>query len=251
MPDSIRVSLNIRKNITPYNKGRYDVGGAFAAISVRLLALLIAIAIPIVTLVIPFNIALRVPDVYSFQLGKSQDKLSKMKITLDRKTSAVASEISDYMLHQGGFPKAKAIYKKNKVDLLTAADRSLLSKARAALDVSTVVAIVFLLGAVAASVLLVKGNWRRFSRGSFYVGLVLWLLGLAGMAAFAFVPGVRSFFAAAVPAHIMNGSVVMRTFGDPFIFMLFGVVAVISLIMIFVWGSAIRGATREKKMFVK
>jgi hypothetical protein len=174
------VKRNIKKNILRYDKTSLDAVGMADLIVCRVLIVLFAVLLPFFAIFASVNVAVRIPDVYSFDLSRTMI-ISESKINAE--DSEISGLISHYMMHKTDrFQLSqKDKFSEAETPIFSPDDAINLSKYRKAADLLVYIAIAaFVICVLAFAYLMITKRKRSLRRGLF-AGLIVYIGSLIGI----------------------------------------------------------------------
>jgi hypothetical protein len=259
MRKSWNVRRNIKKHIRKYNKIDLNAAGQARSAICVILAVIFAAAVPLMAVLSVSNVIFRVPDLYSFDMGRTvvADDI-ELKVAVVKKdvetnitNTAVGELISDYMLHKTDYFQLQAEYQGREKPVFSINDSMNMSRYRTLLDRSLVLACLCLIAGVCIFIFLYRTGAKRALRNGYRVAAVVYVLMCAGMGELARTGGtVRDFvFYVLLKARPQSGDVLPLLFGQGFRLSAWVAIVVASLVVMIVGHSVTRIFARETKMF--
>jgi hypothetical protein len=205
------------------------------------------------------NVVFRVPDLYSFDMGRTvvaddiELKVAVVKNDIETNitNTAVGEMISDYMLHKTDYFQLRAEYQGREKPVFSINDGMNMSRYRTLLDRCLAAAVLCLIAVVCIFIFLYRTGAKRALRNGYRVAVVVYLLMCAGMSEFVRAGGaVRDFvFHVLLNVRPQNGDVLPLLFGQGYRLGAWIAIIVISLVLMIVGNSVVRIFTKEHKMF--
>jgi hypothetical protein len=259
MRKSWKVRRNIKKHTRKYNKIDLNAAGKARSVVCITLAVIFAMAVPVMAVLSVANVIFRVPDLYSFDMGRTvvADDI-ELKVAVVKKdvetnitNTAVGELISDYMLHKTDYFQLRAEYQGREKPVFSINDGMNMSRYRSLLDRSLVVAGLCLIAGVCIFLFLYRTGAKRALRNGYRGAVLIYMLMCAGMGEFVRTGGaVRDFvFYSLINVRPQNGDVLPLLFGQGYRLSAWISIVVISFVVIIVGHSVTRIFTKEVKMF--
>lgn len=247
-----KTKRNIRRNLPRYDDNRIDTVAIAHYTAGKVCALILAVFIPFVPLFGAANIILKAPDLYQFDLDRTES-FREINLSLGDKTGKeLATLMSDFMKnHIEEFrPEERVMFQGKESWVFTRPDRMVMERARRLLD-STLLFFFILLPVTGGAVfLLVRFNrrkdlWVGYNIGLGFFGLIaISLLVLSSFPndrynLFQWVVGVKFSRLDILPQLFDNGFYVEATF----------LIAVVSAAALFVGRGFVKKYAVQNKMF--
>jgi hypothetical protein len=175
------VKRNIKKNILRYDKTSLDAIGTVDLVVSRVMIVLFAVLLPFFAIFSAANVAVRIPDVYSFDLSRTMI-VSELKINVD--DSAISDLISHYMMHKTDrFQLSqKDKFSEAETPIFSPDDAINLSKYRRAADVLLYIAVASIVFCVISFAYLQRTKRKRSLRRSLFASLIIYIGSMFGLA---------------------------------------------------------------------
>jgi hypothetical protein len=173
------VKRNIKKNIVRYDKASIDAISGINRVVNRVFVILFAVLLPFLAIFASVNVAVRIPDVYSFDLSRTM-VVSELKINVE--DSQISDLISHYMVHKTNRFQLSQKDKYNDADtpIFSPDDAINLSKYRNAADILLYIAIFAMIICTLAFIHLVRTKRKRSLRRSLFAGLIIYIGSMIG-----------------------------------------------------------------------
>jgi hypothetical protein len=239
---------NLKRNIHPYNEVSVDVPGLTTRLVSFFLAFLLAVAVPVMAITAAANLTLRIPDLYSFDLTRTE---SLMRANLTVENGDVSTLISDYMMHKVDAFQMTAEYQGRQQPVFSIGDGAAMQKLRRQLDRTLPAPPIGLLLLAAGILVLCRLQRFRLLRRAYLASWVLYLI-LLGLLAFELYYGNAKTQVWEDVLGIRPGTadILPTLFGNGFFLSAFIVVSAVSLVVMVVGNSITFALTRNRqKMF--
>jgi len=222
------IQKNIRKNLPSYDSVPVDTGAVISRIIGRIFAVVIAITIPLGLLLAGFNIAFKLPDIYSFDLSRT---MVTDKLDYDDENKLISDLMSDYMSHKTDSFILRANVDGTTSSVFTKNDATAMKKYRAALDVTTKTMYAFLPISALGYLLLVLLSRKKALMYSLRAALLVYLGSIITAASLMLVESnAANFTRDVVGVNVSRADVLPQLFGTGLLTAMFVLAAVISLI---------------------
>jgi len=240
---------NISRNIRPYyNEASITMPGFVWRLVAFILAAIFAFSVPVFALSASANLIFRIPDVYSFDLSRSNILKDK---NLSVKPGDVGGHINSYMLHKTDDFSLTAESKGKKLELFSQKDRDTMMSLRAFLDRTIPFGVTGLGLMIFCFVILFFMERNIHIRRSFNIGFCISLLSL-GFFAFAIIydPVRESVWKDHLGVTLGSTDKLPLLFGDGFFITCLIAGSAISIVILLSLASAVFAMTRNReKMF--
>jgi hypothetical protein len=229
------VRKNIRKNLPAYDDVLVDVAVTRAKFLGRLCAVIIAIAIPLGMLLAGFNIAFKIPDVYTFDLSRT---LATKQIGYNDDKALIPNLMSGYLKHDtDSFILQAKMTDGSTASVFTQNDRDTMKKYRKALDTSFTVMCVLLPVSVIGYFLIYLLGRKRALKYSIRAALIIYLGSAVAAASIMLVSHNASLFSREIiGVSPESGDVLPALFGSGLnveMFLLTFVISAVAMLLIF------------------
>ena len=242
------VNKNIRKNIRGFHDPGVDMFARRYPRLTRVISILLVVIIPITTILFAANIVFRIPDLYNFELSRT-DTLEKADITIEE-GNTVGNAIAQFMRHKSDEFQILHEYHGESIPLFSENDQEIMGKYRSFLDKTFVVLIIFLIFVIGSFVFLFAQRWTRRLRKSFIGAIIVYLAMMLG-SIFIFVdkPGFAQSFNTKLHVIPFLDDPLPMLFSSHLIIP-FGIVLIaISLLLILIGNSITHYWVSDKMMF--
>jgi hypothetical protein len=195
----LSVQRNFRKNIRSVSGGGPLMSAprtSGVTLLCRVLAVIFALALPLSSVALGLNVALRIPDVYAFDMSRTVvEKDLKETVGAAVTSSAIADKMSEYMMHKTDIFQVRAETDTRAYPVFTLGDAAAMEGFRAGLDGVWKFFIVFFPLGLICFVLVPVLRRRAILRRGHFAAMVIYLGTLLGIAIFTQTGGaLASFF---------------------------------------------------------
>jgi hypothetical protein len=214
----------------------------------RALAVFFALGLAGAFIPLAANLVFRVPDLYSFDLGRTQ---STAEIGVNVSDSRVADAISSFMRHKTDSFQVGVKQDSTGVSLFTGNDGAVMTTLRSFLDNICVIGFTSFALFIALSVMLVRWDRPRELRLGFTGGLVIYGA-LICFTAFTIVfggPGAW-IWTDVIGAGFTPADTMPKLFHSGFFLLAWIAITVITLVIVVILFSVVRRLTRHERMFL-
>ncbi|MDR3072956.1 MAG: DUF1461 domain-containing protein [Clostridiales Family XIII bacterium] len=239
---------NLERNIETFDEGVTDRSRQSDAIITRTVMILFAILFPLCIVCFSANFVFRIPDIYSFDLGRT---LSAKEADIDMENKDLAEAISEYMFHSKSLQSLnKSVTKTDGKSAFEKKDLNTLTAYRKSLDKGFLVFCIALVLSVALYAFMLHTKRKRTLRRSFlfsFVGFLFWMVLFVSLL---FPAKIRMQIFAGGVVSPANKATMLSTLFDTKLFWEMGAVMVaISLLILFTANSVTRAITKETEIF--
>jgi hypothetical protein len=222
------IRRNIRKNIPSYDSVPVDTGALVSKVVGRIFAVVIAVTIPIGLLLAGFNIAFKLPDIYSFDLSRT---MVTDKLDYDDEDKLISDLMSDYMSHKTDSFILRANVDGTTTSVFTKNDAATMKKYRAALDVTTKILYIFLPISALGYLLMILLSRKRALMYSMRAALLVYLGSIITAASMMLVKSnAANFTRDVMGVTTSRADILPQMFGTGLLTLMFVLATVISLI---------------------
>lgn len=197
-----------------------------------IVVVLLVIAIPCIALFSASNVALRIPDVYKYELNRTE---IADEIGLEMTADETADFISSYMFGDIEKFQIEAEYQGKDRALFTEDETKLFGWLRDSLDKSLIILIVCVLYAAFAYWLLFRQKMKKSIRNSYLAGMGLFVLTSAASAVILLSDGIRPGAVKSLTGYVSHkDDILLQLFNDTltleFVIVIFAMSALLLLI---------------------
>jgi hypothetical protein len=245
------VKRNIKKNIVRYDKTSIDAASGIDRVISRTLIILFAVLLPFFAIFASVNAAVRIPDVYSFDLSRTM-MVSDLNINV--KDSQISDLMSHYMLHKTNRFQLSQKDKYNDVDtpIFSPDDAINLSKYRNAADILLYIAIAAMIICALSFAYLMRTKKKRSLRRSLFAGLIIYIGSMFGFALSLFDKDTRTVITKEIlEVNYSKYDLLPKLFGEGLRVEMLIVSGVISLLIIIAAYYIVMRFTRGHTLFKK
>jgi len=243
---SLKAKRQIKKHIAGYQDERrgIDVADILARILYALCALVLAFALPVATFCASANVIFRIPDLYNFELSRSEIlKEAKLDVT----AAEVAELMSNYMQHQTEEFSLTSESGSRTVELFSFVEKARMQQLRALLDDGlSLLKLSAALAAAAFLVLTLTGKRRRLRYG-FRGATAVFLCLIAFAVAVACIAAVRDWALGLFGIFFLGDERLLQLFGSVWRVEAMLAVIAVALIQFVAISSASRRLFREQE----
>jgi hypothetical protein len=185
------VKRNIKKNIVRYDKASINASSGIDRVISRVLIILFAVFLPFFAIFTSVNAAVRIPDVYSFDLSRTM-AVSDLKINVE--DSQISDLMSHYMMHKTDHFQLSQKDKLSDAEtpIFSPDDAINLSKYRNAADILLYIAITAMIICTLSFIYLMRTKRKRSLRRSLFAGLIIYIGSMIGFTLSLFDKGTRA-----------------------------------------------------------
>ncbi|MDR0885693.1 MAG: hypothetical protein LBN22_04970 [Clostridiales Family XIII bacterium] len=243
---SRRVRKNIYKNIIGLTEDRIDKADVAITVLSRLSGVLIAIILPLFLISAITNVLVRIPDMYTYEFTQSN---LHTEMRMDISDDNLAEYFSDFIAHKNDLSLNTAFQGVER-NVFTVGDIHILTKARYALDVSLIAAIIMFILLVLCSLMLFVNNQKKILRYTSAACIPITLCYVAAYVALIAYTPIRDRLQLYVFRYSFTGDdSIPLLLTDNFYRLIAAIVAIASLIIVLFIRSFIKKRTVVKRMF--
>lgn len=178
MANTWSTQRNINKNLKSFSSpGREIFAKPFPGLT-KVLAILIAIFIPLTSILLASNIVFRVPDLYNFEINRT-GSLEEEDISLIE-DDTIGDTIFSYMFHKTSVFQILYEYRGDEHPLFTANDWEAMEKYRSFLDLTFIILIVIFIISIGGFIFMIATKWVRRLRKAYNFAILVYLAILLG-----------------------------------------------------------------------
>jgi hypothetical protein len=213
----------------------------------KALAVFLALSLTASFIPLAANVVFRIPDLYGFDLGRTNAIAKTGAEVSDDKTAAA---ISSFMRHKTDTLQVRANANGREILLFTGNDGAVMGVLRSFLDNIFIIGVTSLAVFLALAFMLARWNRPRELRRGFTGGFVLYGA-LVCFVAWTIVFGgpAKALWTEVIGARFAPLDMMPRLFGGGFFLISWVAVAVITLVIMFSLLSVVRSMTRHERMF--
>ncbi|MDR1496702.1 MAG: hypothetical protein LBS67_07300 [Clostridiales Family XIII bacterium] len=238
---------NLRRNIKPWSEDDVAKSHESLARASKVVAVFLALSLSGAFIPLVANIVFRVPDLYSFDLGRTRAIASAGVSVDDDKT---ADAISSFMRHKTDSLQVKADAKDRQVLLFTSHDGVVMKVLRSFLDNILVIGITSLAVFLALSFILARWNRPRELRRAFAGGFALYGALVCFTAwVIIFSEPAKKIALDVIGVRFTATDMTPRLFGKGFFLTSWAATTVVTLVIMLVLLSVVSRMTKHERMF--
>ncbi|MDR3305077.1 MAG: hypothetical protein LBS85_03460 [Clostridiales Family XIII bacterium] len=249
MARSWKAKREIKRNIAGYRETRRgSQSGALTYALMRVCAVLLAVMIPFTAALFAGNIIFRVPDLYSFEIGRSEIlKDLELSVSADE----IADAISEYMMHKSEELSVTAEVRGKQIPVFGFMEQVRVHALRGVLDKSFVVMCAMAVLSAVFFVLVLFFGRKKYLRHSFLAAIAVYIAIMCGTLYLAAADGALDPLMEKLLGDAPRpGDLLPEMFGQVFRMEAFAAVFVISLfVFVIVYSIAKRLTREEERMF--
>ena len=247
MNRSFRANREIKKHIKGITRTDLDAPVLVTSVLLKVMAVLLAVMIPITTFGIASNIIFRTPDVYSFEFEKSG---AVKQLGIDSTARELGVQVSNFMLHKQNDVKYEIEYNNTSASAFSKIEIAQLKEIRISIDRILVMTIITLALSVAFFVFILRYEEYKYLKYAFRGSIVVFLLIVAFIMIFISSAGVHDkIFEMILDASQNAKSMLPLIFGDSYKLIASLLIGGISLLLYVVIYAIAKRFFRENKMF--
>ena len=239
---------NINKNLRSLGSPGRDIFAKPFPSFTKVLAILLAIFIPLTTILLAANIVFRVPDLYNFEINRTS-ALEDAEIKIDE-DGAIGDLISSYMLHKTDTFQMLHEFRGGKEGLFTDNDKKAMERYRAFLDKTFIILIIIFVISIGGFIFMSATKWIRRLRKVYTVALLFYIAILLGSIAIFLNKGaIQNMLNKVLGVSLGSNDVLDMIFSTSFVTISTLSIIAISLLVMLVGNSIIRYLTKDYRMF--
>jgi hypothetical protein len=213
----------------------------------RVVAVFLALSLSGAFLPIAANIVFRIPDLYEFDLGRTQAIAEK---GIDIQEEKVANAIAAYLRHRTDSFQVEVVFERHSALLFTQHDSAVMKRLRSFLDNILVIGITSLALCAALYVILIRWGSMRSLRRGFLAGAAIYAGWLGATAlTMSFGGPLLAVWRGVIGADFTAQDMMPQLFHRGFFLTAWAVVGLFTLVIMLVLLSVTRRLTRVERVF--
>ena len=248
MANNWSTQRNLNKNLRSFSAPGRDIFAKPFPAFTKILAILLAIFIPLTSLLLAANIVFRVPDLYNFEINRTS-ALEEAEISVDE-DGAIGELISSYMFHKTDTFQILHEFHGGKVGLFTDNDKQAIEKYRAFMDKTFILLVIIFVISIGGFIFMCATKWIRRLRKAYNVAFLFYIAILLGsIAVFLNTEAFASLVNKILGVTLGGNDVLIMIFPPSLVTVSGLAIIAISLLVMLVGNSIVRYLTKDYRMF--